>query len=346
MTLKKESSYSKAGVDIDLAQKLLKNVKTKIAEAKRPEVLAPIGGFGGLFQVDLAKYKKPVMVSSIDGVGTKIMVAIMMNKFDTIGYDIVHHCINDIAVQGAEPVYFMDYFGTGKLKSPQYEEVLYGIADACQKNNCAVLGGETAEMPGMYGDDFDLVGCITGIVEKDKIITGEKIKDGHIAIGLASNGLHTNGYSLARHILFNEAGYKVDTYLKELGETVGEALLHPHICYWNAINAALSSDISLDGIAHITGGGLYDNVPRVLPEDVDVEFFKNSLPVLPIFKLMQEKSDVEEKELYRVFNMGIGMVWFVPECDKDKAVKIVETAGYRATICGKVKSGTKKVTVN
>ena len=343
MSGNKESSYSKAGVDIDLAQKLLKKVKTKIAEAKRPEVLAPIGGFGGLFQIDLTKYKKPVMVSSIDGVGTKIMVAIMMNKFDTIGYDIVHHCINDIAVQGAEPVYFMDYFGTGKLKSPQYEEVLFGIADACKTNNCAVLGGETAEMPGMYGDDFDLVGCITGIVEKDEIITGEKVKEGHVAIGLASNGLHTNGYSLARQILFNEAGLKVDSYLDELGETVGEALLHPHVCYWNAIQAALDSDISLDGLAHITGGGLYDNVPRILPKNVDVEFYKGALPILPIFKLLQEKGDVAEKELYRVFNMGIGMVWFVPEKDKDAAVKIVQNAGYNAAVCGKVKAGNQSI---
>jgi phosphoribosylformylglycinamidine cyclo-ligase len=345
MSKDKESSYSKAGVDIDLAQKLLKNVKTKIAEAKRPEVLAPIGGFGGLFQVDLAKYKKPVMVSSIDGVGTKIMIAIMMNKFDTIGYDIVHHCINDIAVQGAEPVYFMDYFGTGKLKSPQYEQVLYGIADACKKNNCAVLGGETAEMPGMYGDDFDLVGCITGIVEKEDIITGKNIKEGHVAIALASNGLHTNGYSLARQVLFNEAGYKVDTYLDNLGETVGEALLHPHICYWDAIKSALNSNISLDGLAHITGGGLYDNVPRILPDNVDIEFYKNSLPTLPIFDLLRSKSNVDEKELYRVFNMGVGMVWFVPESDKDEAVKIATKAGYKATVCGKAKTGSQKVEV-
>ncbi len=285
------------------------------------------------------------MVSSIDGVGTKIMVALMMNKFDTIGYDIVNHCINDIAVQGAEPVYFMDYFGTGKLKSPQYEEVLFGIADACQKNNCAVLGGETAEMPGMYGDDFDLVGCITGIVEKDRIISGENIKAGHVAIGLASNGLHTNGYSLARQILFKEAGYKVDTYLDELGETVGEALLHPHICYWKAVSAALDSGITLDGIAHITGGGLYDNVPRILPENVDVEFHKEALPILPIFKLMQRISDVEERELYRVFNMGIGMVWLVPENEKEKTIEIIENAGYKAAVCGKVKTGSKKIEV-
>ncbi|MCF7790795.1 MAG: phosphoribosylformylglycinamidine cyclo-ligase [Victivallales bacterium] len=345
MTKKANSSYSNAGVDIDLAQKLLKNVKSRIAESKRSEVLAPIGGFGGLFQIDLSKYRNPVMVSSIDGVGTKIMVAIMMEKFDTIGYDIVHHCINDIAVQGAEPVYFMDYFGTGKLKSPQYEEVLSGIADACRNNNCAVLGGETAEMPGMYGEDFDLVGCITGIAEKDRLITGQNIKNGHYAIGLASNGLHTNGYSLARNILFNKAGYKPDTYLDELEETVGEALLHPHICYWNAVRELLKADVSLDGLAHITGGGLYDNVPRILPENVCVEFDKNSLPVPPIFKLIKNKGSVSDRELYRVFNMGIGMVLFVPAEDKERTVKIAEENGYSAAICGKVKPGKQNVEI-
>ena len=341
----KKSSYADAGVDIDMAQKLLKRVKNKISESKRSEVLAPIGGFGGLFQIDLTKYKQPIMVSSIDGVGTKIMVALMMNKFDTIGYDIVHHCINDIAVQGAEPVYFMDYFGTGKLKSPQYEEVLFGIADACKNNNCSVLGGETAEMPGMYGDDFDLVGCITGIVEKNRLVTGEKIKEGHVAIGLASNGLHTNGFSLARHILFNLAGYSVDTYLDELGETVGEALLHPHVCYWNAIDAMLNEGVALDGMAHITGGGLYDNVPRILPENVDVEFYKDTMPVLPIFKLLREKGETDEKELYRVFNMGIGMVWFVPEAEAEKAIDIAKKAGHFAAVCGKVKSGNRRIDV-
>ena len=199
----KSDLYKSAGVDIDLAQNLLSQVKGRISATRRPEMLSPIGGFGGLFQIDLSKYRQPVMVSSIDGVGTKLMIAAMMEKYDTVGFDIVNHCINDISVQGAEPVYFMDYIGIGKLRSPLYEEVLGGIADACKAANCAVLGGETAEMPGMYGDDFDLVGVITGIVEKDELITGEKIAPGHVAIGLGSNGLHTNGFSLARKIVFD-----------------------------------------------------------------------------------------------------------------------------------------------
>ena len=345
MDSSKQSSYSKAGVDIDLAQSLLSKVKKKVASAKRPEMLAPIGGFGGLFQIDLTKYKQPVMVSSIDGVGTKLMVAMMMEKYDTIGFDIVNHCINDIAVQGAEPLYFLDYFGTGKLKSPQYEEVLCGIADACAANNCALLGGETAEMPGMYGDDFDLVGVITGIVEKDKIISGENISTSHIAIGLASSGLHTNGFSLARHVLFKENNLSPKTELDELGESVGSALLHPHVCYWNAIKKVLDSNIEIAGMAHITGGGLYDNVPRVLPDNVDALFFKDSLPIPPIFKLIQKKGNVDEKEMYRVFNMGIGMVWFIPVNQADKAIAICESLGHKAAVCGKIVKGSRKVTV-
>lgn len=343
----KSDLYKNAGVDIDLAQYLLKRVKNKISGTRRPEMLAPIGGFGGMFRIDLKKYEKPVMVSSIDGVGTKLMVAMMMGKYDSIGHDIVNHCIDDIAVQGAEPVYFMDYIGIGKLRSPLYEQVLEGIADACKAANCAVLGGETAEMPGMYGNDFDLVGVISGIVDEDKLITGEKIKAGYAAIGLASNGLHTNGYSLARKVLFEQCGYTVRSTPEELGgESIGEALLKPHTCYWPAISRALASDkLDLDGMAHITGGGLYDNVPRILPEDVDVVFDKNALPVPPIFKLIVEKGGIGPVEAYRVFNMGIGMVWFVPAEQTKTALKICSSAGFKAAVCGKVVSGKRQVTV-
>ena len=336
----KSELYKNAGVDIDLATDLLKDVKPLLAATRRPEMLAPVGGFGGLFQIDLSKYKEPVMVSSIDGVGTKLMVAMMMEKYDTVGYDIVNHCINDIAVQGAEPVYFMDYIGIGKLRSPLYEQVLAGIANACKAANCAVLGGETAEMPGMYGNDFDLVGVITGIIEKSKIITGEKIAPGHVAIGINSNGLHTNGFSLARKILFDKAGYTVDSKPAELnGESVGEALLKPHICYYPAIRAALDAGLNLDGIAHITGGGLYDNVPRILPEGVGVVFDVKDMPVPPIFKLMVEKGEVGHEEAYRVFNMGVGMVWFVPAAEADKAIEIINGKGFTACRVGEVVAG-------
>jgi len=342
----KSNLYKAAGVDIDLAGTLLERVKRKFALARRPEMLAPIGGFGGLFQIDLKKYKHPVMVASIDGVGTKLMVAMMAKSYASVGRDIVNHCINDISVQGAAPVYFMDYIGIGKLRSPLYEEVLGGIADACMESNCAVLGGETAEMPGMYGNDFDLVGVITGMVEKDQIITGEKIKPGHVAIGLASNGLHTNGFSLARKILFEQCGYKVDTYLDCLGETVGEALLKVHTCYWPAVRQAMEEKLPLHGISHITGGGLYDNVPRILPKNVDVHFDSTALPVLPIFKLLVKKGKVDPVEAYRVFNMGVGMVWFVPKRSATKALRIAQDAGFKAALMGEVTEGKHRVYVD
>lgn len=342
----KSDLYKAAGVDIDLATSLLDQVKTKFAATRRPEMLSPIGGFGGLFQIDLSKYREPVMVSSIDGVGTKLMIAMMMEKYDTVGYDIVNHCINDISVQGAEPVYFMDYIGIGKLRSPLYEQVLFGIADACRAANCAVLGGETAEMPGMYGNDFDLVGVITGIVEKSKLITGEKIRPGHVAIGLGSNGLHTNGFSLARKILFAQCSYTVNTRLPELGsETVGEALIKPHICYYPAIRQAMEENLPLDGIAHITGGGLYDNVPRVLPDDVDVIFDSSVLPIPAIFKLLVHRGNVDPVEAYRVFNMGVGMVWFVPPAAAERALAVCREKGFTAAVIGEVTSGNKTVKI-
>ena len=341
----KSELYKAAGVDIDLATNLLDRVKADLGSTRRPEMLTPIGGFGGLFQIDLSKYKEPVMVSSIDGVGTKLMVAAMMEKYDTVGMDIVNHCINDISVQGAEPVYFLDYIGIGKLRSPLYEQVLSGIAKACKAAGCAVLGGETAEMPGMYGNDFDLVGVITGIVEKSKIITGENIRPGHVAIGIASNGPHTNGFSLARKILFDSGKYTARSYVDSLGETVGEALLHPHICYYPAIRQAMQENLPLDGIAHITGGGLYDNVPRILPADVSVKFDPKALPVPPIFKLMVEEGNVSHTEAYRVFNMGVGMVWFVPADAEARALEIIRANGYTAEHIGEVVAGNKTVEV-
>ncbi len=338
-------AYKAAGVDIDLAHTLLDRVKSKISSTKRPEVLAPVGGFGGLFQIDLSKYKNPIMVSSIDGVGTKLMIAMMMEKYDSVGHDIVNHCINDIAVQGAEPVYFLDYIGIGKLRSPLYEDVLCGIADACKAADCALLGGETAEMPGMYGNDFDLVGVITGIVEKDRLITGEKIKPGHVAIGLKSNGLHTNGYSLARNILFEKAKLNVKDYIEELGESIGDALLKPHVCYWPAIRKAMDENVSLDGIAHITGGGLYDNTPRILPNDITAVFYKDKISAPPIFKFLVEKGEVNDVEAYRVFNMGVGMVWFVPPADADRALEICKSCGFEAAVIGEAIAGDRTVIV-
>ena len=311
----KSSAYQQAGVDIDLATNLLKSDKAKISSTRRPEALAPIGGFGGLFQIDLKKWKQPVMVTSIDGVGTKLMVAAMCN-------------------------HFMDYIGIGKLRSPLYENVLTGIADACLAQNVTLIGGETAEMPGMYGNDYDLVGCITGIVEKDEIITGENIKPGHVALGLASVGLHTNGFSLARKVLFEKGCFTVDSKPAELGgETVGEALLKPHRCYWPAIREAMARKLPLDGIAHITGGGLYDNVPRILPEGVAAEFDASTIDVPAIFKLIGKLGDIEKHEMYRVFNMGVGMVWFIPETAVAECTAICKDCGIEAHVVGRAVKG-------
>ncbi len=334
------SAYKDAGVDIDLAKGLLSKMKSKIAEARRPEMLAPVGGFGGLFELDLSKYNQPVLVSSVDGVGTKLAVAMMMGKFDSVGHDIVNHCVNDIIVQGAEPIYFLDYIGIGKLRSPLYEEVLTGLAEACAAAGCALLGGETAEMPGMYGDDFDLVGSITGVVEKDKIITGGKIKDGHVAVALASNGLHTNGYSLARHILFEKAEYSVDTELESLdGGSIGEALLKPHTCYWNAVRAMLESRLPIHGMAHITGGGIIDNIPRILPKDVDLDFDTESLPTPPVIQLIVETGGISRDEAHKVFNMGFGMVFFTSADAAESVISIANAHGHEAAVCGKIVAG-------
>ena len=343
----KSEAYRAAGVDIDYVTSLLKQVTPRISATRTKDVLAPIGGFGGLYQIDLTKWRHPVMVTSIDGVGTKLMIAELMQKFDTVGHDIVNHCINDIAVQGATPVYFLDYIGIGHVRSPLYEEVLIGCADACKAEGVTLIGGESAEMPGMYGDNFDLVGCITGIVEKDEIITGEHIAPGHVAIGLASKGLQTNGFSLARKVLLEQGGLTVADRPAELGgRSVGEALLEPHGCFWSAIKAALAEKLPLHGVAHITGGGLYDNVPRILPEGTGVRFdAKRITDVPPIFGLIQRLGKIDPYEMYRVFNMGVGMVWFVPADAADHALAICREKGFIANLIGEVIPGNRKVEV-
>ncbi len=344
----KSEAYKAAGVNIDLAMSLLGGLKKKISRTRRPECLAPIGGFGGMFRIDLSRWKRPVMVVSTDGVGTKLMVAQMVGKYESVGHDIVNHCVNDIAVQGAEPAYFVDYIGTGKLQPKMYQEVLTGLADACLEQGMTLIGGETAEMPGMYGDDFDLVGCITGIVEEDQIIDGARdIRPGHIAIGLASSGLHTNGFSLARKILFEQAGLTVKSKPKCLGgKSLGNVLLEPHRCYWKAIQTARAAGIRLHGISHITGGGFYDNVPRILPDDVSAVFDTTVIDVPPIFRLIQELGNVEPHEMYRVFNMGVGMIFFVPKADVKATLQVCKETGFEAQVIGEAVRGDRTVTCN
>ncbi len=341
----KSTSYDKAGVNIDLAHSLMNNVKDSIKNTYRDEVIQETGTFGGLFAIDFSKYKEPVLVSSVDGVGTKLMVASLMDNHRTVGHDIVNHCINDIACQGAEPLYFLDYLGIGKLKSPLYEDVINGIAEACARQGIALLGGETAEMPGMYGDDYDLVGSITGVVDRSKMITGRRIKVGDVIVGIGSSGLHTNGYSLARKVLFYDSKLNVNSSINGTSQHIGDALLEPHLCYWQAIKAALKTNMLIHGIAHITGGGLYDNVSRILPDYVDAEIQTNQLPIPPIFTLIQEKGNIANDEMYRVFNMGIGMMWIMSPDQENPAISICQDVGFSAKKIGEIVSGNGSVKI-
>ena len=294
-------TYAAAGVNIDIAAKAKELIGKQARTTHRPEVLSGVGFFGGLFE--FKGYKQPVLVSSVDGVGTKLKIAIALGKHDTVGIDLVNHCVNDILTCGAEPLFFLDYIAMGKLVPEQVSDIAKGLAQACREVGCALIGGETAEMPGLYsGEDYDLVGFVIGAVEKDKIINGRTIEAGDAVVGLPSSGLHTNGYSLVRKI------FSIDQMSKkypELGRGLGEELLEPHRCYYNQLKPQLSS---IKGMAHITGGGLIDNIPRVLPEGLAVHLDRKSWAVPPIFKLIQDKGNVDRSEMFRVFNLGIGMV--------------------------------------
>jgi len=299
----KRESYTQAGVNIDLATET-KQLIGRLAQAThRPEVLSGVGFFGGLFE--LKGYKAPVLVSSVDGVGTKLKIASALNKHDTVGIDIVNHCVNDILTGGAEPLFFLDYIAMGRLVPEKVTAIAQGLAQACGEAGCALIGGETAEMPGLYADeDYDLVGFIIGAVEKDKIIRGESINAGDAVIGLPSSGLHTNGYSLVRKV-FGESKSALNKHYPELGRTLGEELLEPHRSFLHQLKPLLPF---ISGLAHITGGGLIGNVPRVLPDGLAARFHRRSWTIPPIFQLIQKRGNVDRDEMYRVFNMGIGMV--------------------------------------
>ena len=296
-------TYTAAGVDIDAAAKAKELISKHARSTLRPEVLGGLGFFGGLFEFE--GYKQPVLVSSVDGVGTKLKIATTLNKHNTVGIDIVNHCVNDIFTCGAEPLFFLDYIATGKLVPEQVGAIAEGLAEACREVGCALIGGETAEMPGLYaGEDYDLAGFIVGVVEKEKIIQGKTIAAGDAIIGLPSSGLHTNGYSLVRKI-FGIAPSALSTHYPQLGRTLGEALLEPHRCYYRQLKPLLSI---IKGMAHITGGGFTGNVPRVLPQGLTAKFDNQAWTVPPIFHLIQQRGNVDRNEMYRVFNMGIGMV--------------------------------------
>jgi phosphoribosylformylglycinamidine cyclo-ligase len=311
-----KQTYASAGVDIDLKSKAISKIGKYAKATLRPEVLSGVGFFGGLYE--MKGYKKPVIISSVDGVGTKLKLASALDKFDTVGIDIVNHCVNDIFTCGAEPIFFLDYIAVGKVVPEKLEAIGKGLATACKEVGCALIGGETAEMPGVYhGDDFDLVGFVVGVIEKDKVMMGEDIVAGDAILAMPSNGLHTNGYSLARKV-FGETAAALNKRYKELGRTVGEALMETHTCYYNQLKPLLKD---IKGLAHITGGGIVGNIPRSLPKGLAARLDSSKWEVPPIFNLLQKKGNVDTDEMYRVFNMGIGMAVI---CASEKVKKLTK----------------------
>lgn len=336
-------TYADAGVDIERGNRTKKRIKYLAHKTFTRGVLSEIGGFGSLFAIDKQKYLDPVLVSSVDGVGTKLKVAFAMNVHSTVGADLVNHCVNDIAVQGATPLFFMDYLATGKIDPDVTEKVVEGLSTACKHNGCALIGGETAEMPGFYPDgEYDLAGFIVGVAERDRIITGATVEVGDVVLGLPSNGLHTNGYSLARKLLFEIAQYTPDTYVNELKGKVGNELLRTHKSYWPVIKKLLAADC-VAAMAHITGGGLTDNLPRVLPRGVAAVIEVGSWPVLPIFQHLQTLGNVPQDEMLRTFNMGIGMLLVIPSKKFKKAQSVLDRAGEKAYTVGRIVKGDRKV---
>jgi phosphoribosylformylglycinamidine cyclo-ligase len=340
----KQKAYAAAGVDIGLGNQLKAALPRLLASTHRREVLGRVGGFGGLFALDSKKFRQPVLVSSTDGVGTKLKIAFAMDRHDTVGQDLVNHCVNDIAVLGAEPLFFLDYIGTGRLQRRVFTELISGFARACAENRCALIGGETAQMPGFYREgEYDLSGTIVGVVEKSRLLDGRQIKPGDAVIGLASSGLHTNGYSLARKIFFGRMKLKPRTFVPELGGAIGDELLKVHVSYGPLVRKLLQGRPVVKGLAHITGGGFLDNIPRVLPKKCDVVIQKGSWDVPPIFQLIAARGRVEEKELYHVFNMGIGMTVIVAGDEADAALRFIRAQKQAAWLIGGVTRGVGRV---
>jgi phosphoribosylformylglycinamidine cyclo-ligase len=336
----KKKAYAHAGVDIDLGNRLKRQIQSLVKETHGPQVVGEIGGFGGLFRANFPGMREPILVASIDGVGTKLKIAFALDKHDTVGADLVNHCVNDIATLGARPLFFLDYIGSERLEPRVFEQLLRGFARACRSAGCALLGGETAQMPGMYRNgEYDLAGCIVGIVERRKIIDGRKIRPGDAILGLQSNGLHTNGYSLAREILFRKMRLKVGARLPGCSNPIGEELLRVHKNY-QPLLAKIPSGV-IKGLAHITGGGLIDNLPRILPPNCDAVIETKSWKVPRIFQILQQNGKIDLREMYQVFNMGIGMAVVVAEQNANRTMSIL-----RAKRIGRIERGSGKTVLN
>lgn len=333
------TTYRDAGVDIDAGDEFVSRITPLVRSTFRKEVLTDLGGFGGLFKLDSARYKEPVLVSGTDGVGTKLKVAFMMDRHNTVGIDLVAMCVNDIAVSGAEPLFFLDYFATGKLSISTAESVVSGIVEGCRQAGCALIGGETAEMPSFYAEgEYDLAGFAVGVVEKSTIIDGRRVRPGDALIGVASSGMHSNGFSLVRRILFDQGKLDIHARPPELDRPLGEALLTPTRIYVNTIRA-LIDQVTVKGIAHITGGGLTENVPRVLPNGTIARLHRGMWPVPPIFSVIQRCGMVSDEEMYRVFNMGIGLVIVADATEADRMIDLLDTMGEAAWRIGEVVQG-------
>lgn len=333
------TTYSEAGVSIDSGNKAEELIAEAVRKTYNAQVLAGVGAFGAVYSLaKVKKMKNPLLVSTVDGVGTKLKVASAMNKFDTVGADIVNHCSNDILAMGAEPLFFMDYIATSKLDPGRINEIVKGMADACEKISCPLVGGETAEMPGVYCEgEHDIVGLMVGVVEKKDLLDGSQIREGDALIGLPSNGLHTNGYSLARKVFFDKVGHKASDYVSDIGGTLGDELLKVHKSYSNSI-LALRKKIKVRGIAHITGGGLLENVPRMMAPKLQASFNYSSIEPLPIFKLIQRLGHISTEEMFHTFNMGVGLVIVVAKKDVKKTVEMLKKIGEMAWLIGEVSS--------
>jgi len=341
----KPISYSDAGVDIDAATRATDKIKELARRTFNERTLSEIGSFGGMFDGAFPKLSQPVLVASADGVGTKLKIAFATGVHNTVGRDLVNHCVNDILVQGARPLFFLDYVATGKLSPDVVASVVEGVTNGCRENGCVLLGGETAEMPGFYQDgEYDIAGFIVGVIDRNKIIDGKTIAPGDVLLALPSAGLHTNGYSLARKLFFEMAGYKPDTHIPELGMTAGEALLLPHLSYLKPLDGLLD-EARIKGLAHITGGGLTDNIPRILPEGTAVKIRKDSWPIPPLFELMRELGNVSESEMYRTFNMGVGMVIVCSTDDAEAIASHLRNHGEAVYEIGNVVAGNCEVLI-
>lgn len=334
-------AYEKAGVNIEAGYEAVQRMKSHVERTARKGIMGTFGGFGGMFDLSSLNYKEPVLISGTDGVGTKLKLAFMTDSHDTIGVDCVAMCVNDIVAQGAEPLFFLDYVAVGKAIPERIEQIVKGVADGCVQSGAALIGGETAEMPGLYEEDeYDLAGFAVGACEKSKIVTGEKIAEGDVLVGIASSGVHSNGYSLVRKIVFEEQGYSADTVVagyEGLGE-IGKALLTPTKIYAKPV-MEMHNELAIHGMAHVTGGGFYENLPRMMPEGLAVEVDLGSWEVLPVFNLLKEKGGLTDRDLYNVFNMGIGFVIALSAEEAEKAIAIAEAHGEKAYTIGRVVKG-------